>query len=86
MEFLQGFDDEEVQGKPDGTAPVGVAAELPGFRFGWRVAHRLIHMPHFQLKRVLEMPFRQRPHAVIGKKLGLIQHALQHLLHAMAAQ
>src|SRR5258708_5098942 len=29
MELLQRLDDEEVQGEPDGPAPVGIAAELP---------------------------------------------------------
>src|SRR5262245_16688378 len=33
MKLLQGLDDEEIHGKPDGAAPVRVAAEEPRFRF-----------------------------------------------------
>ena len=38
IEFLQGFDQQVVDGEPDGTAPVGVAAEKPAARFGRLVA------------------------------------------------
>ena len=34
MEFLQRFDDQEIDREPDRSAPVGIAAEVPRFGFG----------------------------------------------------
>src|ERR1700730_1155718 len=42
MEFLQRFDEEEVHRKPDGAAPIRVAAEYPAVRLGGNVANREI--------------------------------------------
>ena len=39
-----------------------------------------------QLERVFKMPLGQGSYAVIGKKLGLIQHSLEEFFHAMTAQ
>src|SRR5262244_1482311 len=43
MELLQRFDDEEIDRKPDRSAPVRVAAEQSAVGFARLVAHREIH-------------------------------------------
>ena len=55
VKTLQRFDEQIVERKPDGSAPIGIAAELPGLRFGRRVAHRLVHMIEFEHEWVREV-------------------------------
>ena len=43
MKLLQRLDDEEIHGKPDGPAPVGVAAEESAVGLCRLIAHREIH-------------------------------------------
>src|ERR1700743_3995388 len=50
MEFLQRFDYEKIHGKPDGAAPVRVAAELTRLRFRRGIAHRLVEVADLQLE------------------------------------
>ena len=86
VELLQGFDDEEIDGEPDGPAPVGIAAELAAVGFRRLVAHGQIGAVDAQYIGTFEVCARHRSHAVGRQELGLIEHAGQQFLHAVAAQ
>src|ERR1700683_187672 len=55
MKLLQRFDDEEIERKPDGAAPIRIAAELPGVGFGRRIAHRQVGAVGFEYIGLLQM-------------------------------
>src|SRR5215471_20010240 len=38
----QGADDEAVDRHPDGSAPIGIAAEHAGVGFGWQITHAIL--------------------------------------------
>src|SRR5262249_28348285 len=86
MELLQRFDDEEVDGEPDRSAPVRVATEEATVGLRGLVAHREIHVVVPIDVRVLFVHTRERAHAVGRKKLRLVEQALEEPLHAMAAK
>ena len=45
MKLLQRFDQEKIDGKPDRSAPIGIAAEQPGPGFRRFIIDPMLHVP-----------------------------------------
>ncbi len=80
MELLQRLDDEIVDRKPDRPAPVGIATEHSGVRFGRQILHAVLHPSDVQDVRVVEMIPGKRPNAVRAKEFVLAEQVRQHAL------
>src|SRR6516165_10607981 len=86
MELLQRFDEQVIDGEPDRSAPVGIAAEKVGVRLAGLISDGMGHAANPEYVRVVLMDLRNRADAKVGKKLGFVEHALQQLFHAMTAK
>src|SRR5579863_534676 len=82
MESLQRFDQQIVDGEPDRSAPVGIASEQAGLRFGGFVSDAICLSVNLKLVRMVLVKFRDRADAVRGKKLGLIQQFFEYAAEA----
>src|SRR5580704_3176041 len=82
--LLQGFDKKIVQGKPDGTAPVGVAAKNTAGGFSWLVVDAVDVVIHLDLVRVIEVIAGERTDAIRRQELRFVQHAAEHALKLFA--
>src|SRR5215471_10677381 len=74
----QAPDDQGVDGRPDRSAPVGVAAEHTGVGLGRQVRHPIFLVPHTENKRMLGMIAGQGANAVGAEELLLVEHGRQH--------
>mmetsp|Transcript_1014 Transcript_1014/g.1902 ORF Transcript_1014/g.1902 Transcript_1014/m.1902 type:complete len:336 (-) Transcript_1014:1955-2962(-) len=73
--LLKALDEQEVDGIPDGPAPVRVAAEHIRPGFAWLIADAVFLAVVGHLVRVLLVVLGQRPDAVLGQELVGVQHA-----------
>ena len=70
-------DDEVIDGEPDRTAPVRVAAEHRGRGLGRLVVDRRLVPTHVEVERVLEVPARDRAEPVRREKRVLVEQPLK---------
>ena len=74
---VQRLQEHEVHRHPDGSAPVGVAAEHPGGRFGRDVVDAVVPSVQVVDVGVIAVVLRQRPNAVRRQELLGIEDALE---------
>src|SRR5437870_5196654 len=74
VKFLQRLDQQVVHGKPDGAAPVRVAAKQPGGGLCWLVIHPMFRAVDRQDIRMRAMKLGERPNAVGRQELALVEH------------
>src|SRR5258706_9501524 len=86
VELLERFDEQKVHWHPDRAAPVGVAAEDAGLGLGGPVGDFMHHAAASEAKRLVLVDFGERADAVVGKKLGFVEHPAEQAFHAMTAQ
>ena len=71
----QGTDDEEIDGEPDGTAPIGIAAEHAGFGFSGLVLDDEAFAVNFEDVGIVEVMAGEGADAVVAEEAGFIEHA-----------
>src|SRR6476646_2275576 len=86
MKFLQRLDEQIINWHPNRSAPVRVATENLGPRFGRLVADDFLFAANGQHVRVLLVNFAHRTHAVVAEELCRSEQASQQTFHAMAAR
>src|ERR1700752_497665 len=64
MKLLQRLDDEKVDRKPYGAAPVGIATEYRGVRFPRLVAYAEVHAVNVVTVRLISVHARHRAHSI----------------------
>src|SRR4029077_3585536 len=74
----------KVYREPDGTAPVGVAAEEAGGRFRWLVIDLMIHAGHIQHVRIFTVIARKSANAMRREELIFIEHHGKNALELFA--
>src|SRR5580765_6012022 len=74
METAQRLDQKKVYWEPDGTAPVGIAAEEAGGGFRRLIVNLVIDAGHIQHVRLLFMMTRERANAMRREELIFIEH------------
>src|SRR5579883_953511 len=77
MEFLQGFDQQEVHREPDRAAPVGIASEQPGRRFAGFVVDAVVHAVDREHVGMLAVIAGEGADAVGREELVLVEHVFQ---------
>ena len=77
VEFLQRLDHEVVDGEPDRAAPVRVAAEHPRVGFRGQISHGQRLVVANERVRMILVIFGKGANAVVGKKLGFVEHAFE---------
>ncbi len=77
MILLQRFDEQVIDRKPDGTAPVGVATEKPRGRIARFVVNAMLAAIEHKDVRMFLMKARERANAIRRKKPALVEHLLQ---------
>src|SRR5207253_1498181 len=85
VKLLERFDQKIIDWKPDWSAPVRVATENPGLRFGRFVTDDLFFATHSDRVRVRLMKFTERTNSVIAQKFFGVEHASEQTFHAMPA-
>src|SRR5438876_602972 len=85
MKLLEGFDQEVIDREPDRTAPVGVAAENAGLRFGRFVADDFFFAANRDRVGMRLMKFAEGTNSVVAQKFFRIEHAPQQTFHPMSA-
>src|SRR5438876_1076536 len=85
MEFLQRLDEQIIDRHPNRAAPVRVATEYVGLRFGWLIAHDFLLAVKGQHIRMLLVKFADRTYAVVAEEFFRIEHASQQTFHPMTA-
>src|SRR5207249_5518680 len=83
IEFLERLDQQEVDGKPDGAAPVGVATEDLCARLRRFIAHCILGTIKGQHIGMSSMILTERTNAVITQKFLRIEHASKQALETM---
>src|SRR5947209_3230547 len=83
MKLLKGFDQQEVEGKPDRPAPIGIATKQATARLSWLISDRILLAIGIVDVGMLGMEFTDGTDAVIAQKLLWIKHALEQAFHAM---
>ena len=73
-------DDQHIDGHPDGTPPVGVAAEHSRIRFGRQVIDFVFLAANPERERVIFVIAGQRTDSVRAKKLILVEKVAEHPL------
>ena len=76
MELLQRLDQQIVDRKPDRAAPVRVAAEQSGARFGRLVVHAVLGAVHVEHVGMVRVRSRERADAVGRKEFVFVEHDL----------
>src|SRR6267154_2534786 len=84
VEFLQGFHEQIVHGKPDGPAPVGISAKEACRGFSGFVVNAVGVSVHLNLVRMVLMEARESTHSVGRKKFRFVQHAAEDALELFA--
>src|SRR5262249_30641428 len=64
MKFLKRFDQQEIDGKPYWSPPVGVSTEDPGGGFCRFIVHPALHSVYMQDVGVIFMESGDRPYAI----------------------
>src|SRR5215831_8717248 len=85
MEPLQRLNEQKVDGKPDGAAPVRVPTKQPGARLARFIVDGVFTTIHLDHIRMLSMKTAHAADAMLAEKLLGIEHTLQQALHAVAA-
>ena len=80
---LERADEQVVEGEPQRTSPVGVAAEHGRRRLGWLVVDRCAEAVDAKLVGVLAMVCRQRAQPVRGQELVLVEELVEQLLQPL---
>src|SRR5215813_2872306 len=75
---VQGIHEHEVDGKPNGAAPIRVPAKHAARRLGRLVSDAVGGVSKSQVKRLVFVLPRQRTNSVIAKELVRIQHSCQY--------
>ena len=70
----QGANQQHIDGHPDGPAPIGVAPEHAGVRFGGKIIHAVFLAFHVDDKRMFVMVFGERPYPMRTQEFVLIEH------------
>src|SRR5262249_15811911 len=84
MELLQRFDDQEIDWKPDRSAPVRVAAEQTGRRFGRLVVDPVVVAVDGEHIRMVTVNPRDRSDAEGRQELALVEHHAQDATQSVA--
>src|SRR5215831_11997500 len=86
VKLLKRLDDQEVDGKPHRTAPIGVASEEARSRLGRLVVHAKIGAVYREDEWMRVVIARHGAHAVVRQKFVRIEHPLEHRLHSFGGQ
>src|SRR5262249_22322724 len=81
---LKRLDDEEVEGKPDGPAPVAVAAEQARGGFSGCVINAELFAPGFEHIRMSFVDSAERTDSEGREELLLVEQIFQHADEALA--
>ena len=85
VKFLQGFDQQIIDGKPDGAAPIRIAAEQPRLRLSLFITDDIGRSMTFQYIRVFLVILAHGTDAVVAQKLVRCEHSTQKTLHSVTA-
>src|SRR5437588_10284248 len=85
MKLLERFDEQIIDRKPNRSAPIGIAAEDSGLRFGGLVIYDFGFAAHVENVGMFFVIFAERTHAVVAQKFIRIEHAPQQTFHSMPA-
>ncbi len=85
VKLLECLDNEKIDGKPDRTAPVRIAAKQAGRRLGRFVTDFVHGATNFQAIRMFQVVTADGPDAVLAQELRRVEHAVEQPLHAMPA-
>ena len=83
---LESFDEEVIEGEPDGSAPVGVAAEAAGFRFAGLVGYLAARAIGVKDKGILLVNEREAADAEGREEFLFVQHAAEDANQALAGR
>ena len=87
VEPVQRLDQQEIDRHPDRPAPIRIAAEQVRVSIRPARSSMLKRLPVvLEDERIALVILRERADAVVGQELGLVEHAPQQALHAVAAQ
>ena len=78
MEFLERFDQEIVDGKPDRSTPIRIAAEESRARFGRFIVHSMVHAHRRQDIGMIFVIAREGADAIGRQEFLFVQHVPQH--------
>src|SRR5437763_16597146 len=81
---FQRFDQQEVHRKPNGTAPIGVAAEHAAVRLARNIFHAMIHSSRGKDERLFLMDARQGANAARREEFSFVQEVAEHALESSA--
>src|ERR1039458_4620587 len=77
VEFLERFDDQVIEREPDGSAPIGVAAEEAACRFAGLIADAVVGALPGELVGMLLVRAGKAANAEGGKEFPLVEHAAE---------
>src|ERR1039458_3553767 len=77
VEFLERFDDQVIEREPDGSAPVGVAAEEAAGGFAGLIADAVVGALPGELVGMFLVRAGEAANAEGGKEFPLVEHALE---------
>src|SRR3974390_1275342 len=83
MELLQRLHEQEVDGKPDRTSPVGIPTEESSARLTRLVPDDVVHAMCPIVVGMFRVVLADRSDTVVAQKLIRIEHALEQALHTM---
>ena len=83
MELLERFDEEEVDGKPNRAAPVGIPAEQACLSLARLIIHPVRCRADLEFVGVLAMELAERADAERAQKFTRVQHPLKQVFHPL---
>jgi hypothetical protein len=73
VEFLQRFDEKEIDGKPDRSPPIGIPSKKARGRFCGFIVHTVLHSVDMKHIGMVLMIFGKSSNPVWGKKFFFVQ-------------
>src|ERR1700756_4656387 len=84
MKFLERFDQQEIDGKPYWSAPVGVSPEQRSAGLGGVIVHAMLCSVYMQDVGIAFVESRDRSNTMWREKFGFIQKAAKHAFQLAA--
>src|SRR5215813_4020457 len=82
MQMSERLDGKKIEGKPDRSTPVRIAAEQSGPRFARLIVKTSDMSIHVDDERMFAVVTRQRPQPIRRQKFRLAEHTCENLLQA----